>query len=108
MSGPSKISHLIGYWNTWRYGRDAGLKWSGFDLPDGRESFYTPTRSSLNPISYTPPSGSDTANLQTIVQRDQNRAYNWSYLRPMRNSTANVMLYGVPYSEHRYVLLAQE
>jgi DNA cross-link repair 1A protein len=62
----------------------------------------------LSPLRYTPPSGTDTANLQTIVQRDQNRIYNWSYLRPMRNSTANVMLYGVPYSEHRCVLSAHE
>lgn len=50
--------------------------------------------------TYTPPSGADTANLQNIVQRDQSRIYNWSYLRPMRNSTPTVMLYGVPYSEH--------
>ncbi|PVG04912.1 DRMBL-domain-containing protein [Serendipita vermifera] len=50
--------------------------------------------------TYTPPAGTDTVHLSHIIQRDQNRQYNWSYLRPMRNSTSTVMLYGVPYSEH--------
>lgn len=50
--------------------------------------------------TYSPPAGTDMANLQVILQRDQRKTYNWASLRPMRNSTPNVMLYGVPYSEH--------
>jgi len=50
---------------------------------------------------YTPPAGADTINLQNIIDRDQKRVYNWANLRPMRNSSSSVMLYGVPYSEHR-------
>ena len=50
--------------------------------------------------TYTPPAGADTANLQNIIQRDQKRTYNWTNLKPMRNSTPTVMLIGVPYSEH--------
>ena len=51
---------------------------------------------------YTPPAGADTINLQNIIDRDQKRVYNWANLRPMRNSSPSVMLYGVPYSEHRF------
>ena len=51
---------------------------------------------------YTPPAGADTINLQNIIDRDQKRLYNWANLRPMRNSGPSVMLYGVPYSEHRF------
>jgi hypothetical protein len=51
---------------------------------------------------YTPPTGTDTVNLQNIINRDQKRVYNWASLRPMRNSSPSVMLYGVPYSEHRF------
>lgn len=51
---------------------------------------------------YTPPAGTDTGNLQNIINRDQKRVYDWASLRPMRNSSPSVMLYGVPYSEHRF------
>jgi len=51
---------------------------------------------------YTSPAGTDTVNLQNIIDRDQKRLYNWASLRPMRNSSPSVMLYGVPYSEHRF------
>jgi DNA cross-link repair 1A protein len=57
---------------------------------------------SLMDYRYTPPAGTDTGNLQNIINRNQKRMYNWASLRPMRNSSPSVMLYGVPYSEHRF------
>lgn len=35
-----------------------------------------------------------------LIERDQKRTFNFWNLKPMRNSTSKLMLYGVPYSEH--------
>lgn len=70
------------------------------DRQVGRVCFLPPGGQLLMRCRYTPPSGADTFSLQNIIQRDQKRQYNWSNLRPMRNSTSTAMIYGVPYSEH--------
>ena len=51
--------------------------------------------------TYTAPSGTDTLpSIPYIISRDQARTFTHAHLKPMRNSTPRLMLYGVPYSEH--------
>jgi DNA cross-link repair 1A protein len=51
--------------------------------------------------TYTPPAGTDLApTIPAVISRSQSRAFDHTQLRPMRNSTAALQLYGVPYSEH--------
>lgn len=51
--------------------------------------------------TYTPPTGTDLApSIATTISRSQQRAFDHTQLRPMRNSTPQLVLYGVPYSEH--------
>ncbi|KAF8587931.1 DRMBL-domain-containing protein [Ramaria rubella] len=51
--------------------------------------------------TYTSPAGTDTLpSIPHIISRDQARTFTHANLRPMRNSTPTLMLYGVPYSEH--------
>ncbi len=50
---------------------------------------------------YTPPAGSDTLpDINTVIRRDQKRNFTDAYLRPMRGSSRQFMMFGVPYSEH--------
>ncbi|TDL15657.1 DRMBL-domain-containing protein [Rickenella mellea] len=51
--------------------------------------------------TYTPPAGTDQSpSIPFIIARDQKRTFTCMHLKPMRNSTPKLMLYGVPYSEH--------
>lgn len=51
--------------------------------------------------TYTPQTGADTvASIPHVISREQGRTFTHVNLRPMRNSTPSLMLYGVPYSEH--------
>lgn len=52
--------------------------------------------------TYTAPAGSDKSpSIPSILARAASRApFTYSSLHPMRNSTAALTLYGVPYSEH--------
>lgn len=38
--------------------------------------------------------------IDTIISRSQSRSFTYSDLRPVRNSTAALQVYPVPYSEH--------
>ncbi|KZV96408.1 DRMBL-domain-containing protein [Exidia glandulosa HHB12029] len=50
---------------------------------------------------YTPPAGTDLSPaIGTVLARDQARHFTASSLKPSRGSSARIMLYGVPYSEH--------
>jgi DNA cross-link repair 1A protein len=97
---------LLEYLECWkgRWDKVLGFRPTGWTLvPDARGNFGL----SLMDYRYTPPAGTDTINLQNIINRDQKRVYNWASLRPMRNSSTSVMLYGVPYSEHRFADLCR-
>ncbi|OCH85205.1 DRMBL-domain-containing protein [Obba rivulosa] len=53
--------------------------------------------------TYTPPSGTDTSNipsLLSLIKRAQSRTYTCANLRPTKNSSPCLQVYGVPYSEH--------
>ncbi|KAL5492089.1 PSO2 [Sanghuangporus weigelae] len=51
--------------------------------------------------TYTPPAGSDPMpSIQRIVSAAQSRSFAYHHLKPARNSTSQLMQYGVPYSEH--------
>ncbi|KAK4688537.1 DNA cross-link repair 1A protein, partial [Tremellales sp. Uapishka_1] len=51
--------------------------------------------------TYTPPAGTNTLpDVNTVMKRDQSRGFSESGLKPMRGSSRNYMMYGVPYSEH--------
>lgn len=51
--------------------------------------------------TYTPPSGTDLSPaIATVLARDQARRFTSASLKPGRGSSARIMLYGVPYSEH--------
>jgi DNA cross-link repair 1A protein len=75
-------------------GRLAGRKW------------YPPTYPSLltfclSSPSYTPPAGTDMSPpIATIISRSQRRTFAYTHLRPARNSTPSLQVFGVPYSEH--------
>ena len=50
---------------------------------------------------YSPPAGTDlNPTIPFVIARDQKRTFTYANLKPMRNSTPRLMLYGVPYSEH--------
>ncbi|KAL5512893.1 PSO2 [Sanghuangporus vaninii] len=51
--------------------------------------------------TYSPPAGSDPMpSIQRIVSAAQSRSFAYHHLKPARNSTSQLMQYGVPYSEH--------
>jgi DNA cross-link repair 1A protein len=51
--------------------------------------------------TFSPPAGSDTLPaVAAVIKKSQARGYTHADLRPMRNSTPALALYGVPYSEH--------
>ncbi|KAI0675859.1 DRMBL-domain-containing protein [Trametes maxima] len=51
--------------------------------------------------TFTAPNGSDTLPaISTVIERSQSRTFTHANLQPVRNSTATLQLYGVPYSEH--------
>jgi DNA cross-link repair 1A protein len=51
--------------------------------------------------TFTPAAGSDTLPaIASVIKKTQAKTYTHADLRPMRNSTAALQLYGVPYSEH--------
>src|SRR5262249_28759259 len=51
--------------------------------------------------SYTPPTGTDLCpTIATLISRNQSRTFTHRSLRPTRQSTPSLLLYGVPYSEH--------
>ncbi|KAG9223867.1 hypothetical protein CCMSSC00406_0007729 [Pleurotus cornucopiae] len=51
--------------------------------------------------TYTQPAGTDMSpSIDTIISRSQSRSFTYSDLRPVRNSTAALQVYPVPYSEH--------
>ncbi|KAI5895277.1 DRMBL-domain-containing protein [Schizophyllum commune H4-8] len=51
--------------------------------------------------TFTQPAGTDLSPpIPTIIARGQSRTYAYTDLRPTRNSTPLLQLYGVPYSEH--------
>jgi len=92
---------LLEYLEQWkgRWDKVLGFRPTGWtSVFDGENIF----RLLLMHCRYTPPAGTDTGNLQNIINREQKKVYDWASLRPMRNSTPSVMLYGVPYSEHRF------
>jgi len=56
--------------------------------------------------TYVAPAGTDTMpDVRAVIGRDQRRVFDETGLRPMRGASERCMLYGVPYSEHRYVFL---
>lgn len=95
---------LLEYLEHWkgRWDKVLGLRPTGWTSVFNGERFWG---LSLMDCRYTPPAGTDTGNVQNIINRDQKRVYDWASLRPMRNSSPSVMLYGVPYSEHRFANL---
>ncbi|KZT67353.1 DRMBL-domain-containing protein [Daedalea quercina L-15889] len=51
--------------------------------------------------TFTAPTGTDTLPaVQTIISRSQSRTFTYTQLNPMKNMTAALQVYGVPYSEH--------
>lgn len=51
--------------------------------------------------TYSPPAGSDPMpSIDRIVSAAQSRSFAYHHLKPARNSTSQLMQYGVPYSEH--------
>ncbi|KAH9851916.1 DRMBL-domain-containing protein [Lenzites betulinus] len=51
--------------------------------------------------TYTQPKGSDSLpSIPSVISRSQSRTFTHANLQPMRNSTAALQVYGVPYSEH--------
>lgn len=51
--------------------------------------------------SFSQPNGSDTLPaIASIISRSQARGFTHSNLSPTKGSTANLQVYGVPYSEH--------
>ncbi|KAF4593193.1 hypothetical protein EYR38_008905 [Pleurotus pulmonarius] len=51
--------------------------------------------------TYTQPAGTDMSpSIDTIISRSQSRSFTYSDLHPVRNSTAALQVYPVPYSEH--------
>jgi len=51
--------------------------------------------------TYTPPAGTDMLpDINNVIRRDQKRNFTDAYLRPMRGSSRQFMMFGVPYSEH--------
>ncbi|OBZ73843.1 DNA cross-link repair protein pso2/snm1 [Grifola frondosa] len=51
--------------------------------------------------TYTQPAGSETLpSVSSIISRSQNRTFTHAQLKPMKNSTPALQVYGVPYSEH--------
>lgn len=51
--------------------------------------------------TFSAPTGSDMVpSVSTIIARTQGRTFTHAHLSPMRNSTAALQVYGVPYSEH--------
>ena len=50
---------------------------------------------------FTAPNGTDTLpSIPNVISRSQSRTFTHANLQPMRNSTATLQVYGVPYSEH--------
>jgi DNA cross-link repair 1A protein len=50
---------------------------------------------------FTPPAGTDLLpSVSHVIARDQKRTFSYMNLKPMRNSTSKLALYGAPYSEH--------
>jgi DNA cross-link repair 1A protein len=51
--------------------------------------------------TYASQAGADILpSIPRVISREQARTFTHANLRPMRNSTPSLMLYGVPYSEH--------
>ncbi|KAH8075871.1 DRMBL-domain-containing protein [Cristinia sonorae] len=51
--------------------------------------------------TYSPTNGTDTLpSIPTVISRSQSRTFTYANLTPMKNSTAALTVYGVPYSEH--------
>jgi DNA cross-link repair 1A protein len=51
--------------------------------------------------TYTPPAGSDSMpTLTSVIAKMRAMTFTANDMRPMRNSTRDLQLYGVPYSEH--------
>ncbi|KAH9951149.1 DNA repair metallo-beta-lactamase-domain-containing protein [Amylocystis lapponica] len=51
--------------------------------------------------TFSAPAGSDTLPpIATVIARSQSRTFTHAQLTPMRNSSATLQVYGVPYSEH--------
>ena len=62
----------------------------------------SPTHPSLpRPARFAAPKGTDTLpSIPSVIARSQGRTFTHAHLQPMRNSTAALQVYGVPYSEH--------
>ncbi|KAL1412094.1 DNA cross-link repair protein PSO2/SNM1 [Vanrija albida] len=51
--------------------------------------------------TYTPPAGADTLpDINFVIKRDQGRGFSDVSLKPIRGSSRQFMMFGVPYSEH--------
>ncbi|KAF7795044.1 hypothetical protein EIP86_006188 [Pleurotus ostreatoroseus] len=51
--------------------------------------------------TFTAPAGTETLpSISSVISRAQSRTFTHANLSPMKNSTASLLLYGVPYSEH--------
>ena len=51
--------------------------------------------------SFSAPNGTDMLPpIATVISRSQSRTFTHANLQPMRNSSATLQVYGVPYSEH--------
>ncbi|KAI0923464.1 hypothetical protein AcW1_006418 [Taiwanofungus camphoratus] len=51
--------------------------------------------------TYSAPAGTDMLpSIATVISRSQSRTFTHAHLSPMKNSTAALQVYGVPYSEH--------
>ena len=79
---------------------------SGSDRQDGRKSpvlIIAPNRILIlcGNRSFTAPKGADTLPaIATVISRSQSRTFTQANMQPMRNSSAAMQVYGVPYSEH--------
>jgi DNA cross-link repair 1A protein len=51
--------------------------------------------------TYRPPAGANTLpDVNFVIKRDQARGFTDVSLKPIRGSSRNIMMFGVPYSEH--------
>ncbi|KIP04536.1 hypothetical protein PHLGIDRAFT_93386 [Phlebiopsis gigantea 11061_1 CR5-6] len=51
--------------------------------------------------TFTQASGSDTQpSIPSVIAKSQAKSFTWANINPMRASTTNMQLFGVPYSEH--------